>query len=64
MVNIITLILVPTIILTLQFWAESRIDTSNNGRKKFGDGNDRYDFSDYVNEKADKDPMNKNKKEW
>ena len=60
MANIITIILVPTIILALQFWAESRPSgRSGDSRKKFGDGNDRYDFSDYVNEKADKDPMNK-----
>lgn len=59
MAGLISGILTIVVCLALQFWAESRPSGGSESRKKFGDGNDRYDFSDYVNEKADKDPMNK-----
>lgn len=58
MAGLISGVLTIVVLLALQFWSESRPNNTGNGRK-FGDGNDRYDFSDYVNEKADKDPMNK-----
>lgn len=58
MAGLISGILTVIVCLALQFWAESKPSGTENSRKKFGDGNDRYDFSDYVNGKADKDPMN------
>ena len=58
MAGLISVVLTILVLLALKLWSESRPNDKGNGRK-FGDGNDRYDFSDYVNEKADKDPMNK-----
>lgn len=50
-------IIVFILTMALYLWLSSLGSKGNKsgGNKKFGDGNSRYDYSDYVNSKIDKD---------
>lgn len=50
-------IIVFILTMALYLWLSSLGSKGNKsgGNKKFGDGNNRYDYSDYVNSKIDKD---------
>lgn len=49
------IVFILTMVVYLWLCSLGNKGNKSGGNKKFGDGNSRYDYSDYVNSKIDKD---------